>query len=138
MNFMDVLVDCLQQEMEDPRRVREVLYFLVMDLALKSKKLTERKAWEILGSLIAIVAKTKSFPDFATIKGVSSKINSEHRERIPRTSESLFSLKWFELGEASVKEFLSSQAWKGLPGFGEENSLPGNVPGKVRNRDANF
>ena len=119
MKFIDVLVETLQQGSRDPRRAREILYFLVMDQALRSKTLSERKSWEIIGSLIAYVGRERHFPKPAQLKTIKSSINSLHRDQDPRTSEILVSLRMFELGEAAVKKFLMERAWKGFPGVTE-------------------
>ena len=116
MNFIDALVDCLLLEAKDPRVMREVLYFLVMEQALKAKRLSIRKDWELIGSLIAFLGRKSRFPTTLEIEDLKSSINSLHRERRERTSDSLFSLKMFELGERAVKKFFTETAWKGFPG----------------------
>jgi hypothetical protein len=90
-----------------------------MDLAVRSTKVSERKAWETISLLIAIVSKTGRFPVEADLKTVRSQVNSLHREKENRTSDLIFTLKMFELGERELREFLSAKAWDGLPGFGE-------------------
>lgn len=122
MKFIDILVATLQKECNNPSREKEVLYFLLMDLALKSDKLTERKAWETLASLVSIVWKDRKFPSFETIKAIMADSNKIHRLGEPRTSSVLFSLREIEWGEQAVKKFLAEHAWKGLAGFDEDGT----------------
>jgi hypothetical protein len=122
MKFIDILVEVCRDATSSPVRIKELLFFFTMDLALKSKKLSERKAWETLGSLISLIFKQKRFPNSAEIDLVKNQVNSLHREKNTRTSDVLFSLKMFELGEAEVKKFFNSRAWKGMPGFKEDGT----------------
>jgi hypothetical protein len=41
------------------------------------------------------------------------------------------SLKMFELGEASVREYLDADAWKGMPGFGPDEKESWKKPKRV-------
>jgi hypothetical protein len=116
-NLQDILVEALQRAASKPEISREVLYFLVMDSALKCDKLSERKAWELIAHLIASISKHHRFPDGAELSRLQAGINARHRSRKEGTSDLLTSLKMFELGEASVREFLDADAWKGMPGF---------------------
>ena len=122
MKFIDFFVEQAQRAMSDTRQMREVLYFLIMDQALKSKNLSSRKAWEVIGSLVAFVGKNGKFPDAGKIRRFKSSINSKHRNLEPRTSSVLESLKMFELGELSLKKFLEKAAWKGFPGVDERGN----------------
>jgi hypothetical protein len=122
MKFIDFFVEQLQQGLSDPRQMREVLYFLIMDQALRSKNLSGRKAWEIIGSLVAFVGKNGKFPDADEMKSFKASINSKHRNLGPRTSRILESLSMFELGELAVKKFLDKSAWKGFPGVDERGN----------------
>ena len=117
MKFIDILIEATQKAVSKPEQEKEILYFFLMDLALKSRKLSERKAWETLASLVAIVWKDRKFPSNKDILAVKASINSKFRENIPRTSGSLFSIRKFELGEAALKKFFNETAWKGMPGF---------------------
>jgi hypothetical protein len=122
MKFIDILVDTLLNECKNRDQVKEVLYFLVMDLALKSNSLSERKVWETLASLISIIMKDRKFPSFKIINALKAETNSIHRSGEPRTSTILFSLREIEWGEAAVRKFLAEKAWKGLPGFDEDGT----------------
>ena len=122
MNFIDSLIGTIQLEISKTENVKEVLYFFLMDLALKSKKLSERKAWELIASLVSLVWKDRKFPSFERLNSEKSEINSLHRENIPRTSGVMYSIKEYELGEAAVRKFLAEKAWKGMPGFNEDGT----------------
>ena len=120
MKFIDILVARLREELDQPARIREILISLCMELAVKSTTLPERKAWEIISLLISFVSKSGVFPDPTQILRIRSLVNSQHRESSYRTSDLMFTLKMFELGEHTLKEFLSKNAWDGMPGFGEQ------------------
>jgi hypothetical protein len=122
LKFIDILVETIQKACNDPSQEKEVLYFLIMDLALKSDKLIERKAWETLASLVSSVWKERKFPSLQEIEALKAKTNSIHRSGEPRISRVLFSLREIEWGEASVKKFLAEKAWKGLAGFDEDGT----------------
>ena len=117
MNFIDALVDSLLSQVKDPRQMREVLYLLVMEQSLKAKNLKAKKAWMMIGSLISFAGRESRFPTTAEIATLQSSINSSIREKIIRTSDCLFSLRMFELGEREVKKFFNNTAWQGLPGW---------------------
>jgi hypothetical protein len=121
MNFMDILIEALWKELDDPAKIRECLYLLIMDLASNCEKLSTRKSWEMIAALVAFVSKEEKFPSEDEISGFKAEINSQHRGSEIRTSNFLTSLKLYELGEAELREFLSMDAWRGLPGFSEEN-----------------
>ena len=116
-SLQDLLTEALQRAASKPEISREVLYFLVMDSALKCSKLSERKAWELIAHLIALIGKHHRFPSDAELSRLKSDLNARHRSRHEGTSDMLTSLKMFELGEASVREYLDADAWKGMPGF---------------------
>lgn len=119
MRIIDLIIDKLESEFNNPARIREILITLVMDLAVRSTTISERKAWETISLLISAVSKTGRFPDDETLQLFKSSINSIHRDNKERSSDLIFTLKMFELGEQEMREFLSNRAWDGLPGFGE-------------------
>jgi hypothetical protein len=120
LKFIDILIETLEREISNPSQIKEILYFLIMDLALKSNKLSERKAWETIASLVSLVWSTKRFPSADDLTTLRSEVNSLHRNKNDRTSFIFDSLKMFELGEASVRKFLHEKAWKGLAGFDDD------------------
>jgi hypothetical protein len=119
LRIIDLIIDKLESEFNNPARMREILITLVMDLAVRSTTISERKAWETISLLISAVSKTGKFPDEETLQTIKASISSLHRNREERTSSLIFSLKMFELGEHELREFLQARAWDGLPGFGE-------------------
>ena len=122
LNFEDALVEGILQKIRSPEHIKEVLYSLIIDLALKAKNLKSRKAFELIGALIALVYRDGSFPDTEVLTRLKSEINFNHRNREFRTSEVFETLYDLELGEREVKKFLHERAWKGMPGFNEDGT----------------
>lgn len=122
MRFIDVLVDMVQKAIRTPEQEKEILYFLLMDLALKSKGLSEQKAWKSLALLVSRVWLNRTFPSDSEIHEIKASINRDSRRKENRTSNFLFSLEDFEMGEAAVKKFFAERAWKGMAGFDEDGT----------------
>jgi hypothetical protein len=117
MKVLDILIESIQQAVgDDPRQMREVLYFLIMEQALKSENLQSKKGWMTIGSLVAFAGRERRFPKPAELRAIKSSISSALRNAETRTSCILYSLTEYELGEHLLKKFLEKDAWKGLPG----------------------
>jgi hypothetical protein len=122
MKIIDLLVDMVQKAIRSPEQEKEILYFLLVDLSLKSKSISERKAWMTLALLVSRTWSDRKFPSDLELKKLKSQVNRDFRNNETRTSSFLFTLEDFEMGEAAVKKFLHERAWKGLAGFEEDGS----------------
>ena len=119
--MFDKFVLALTQELKNPTRMIECLHSILLELTLTSPKLSSRKNFEFVNSLIAIIAKENNFVSLETLKTLRSNIKDKYRGNFEvRASDFDFTVRDIEFGELSVKRFLAAKAWKGLPGFGEE------------------
>ena len=123
MRIIDILVDTILDSLSTPAQMKEVLYLLLMELSLRSESISERKAWEVIASLVSLTFSIRRFPSPEELVTIRKNVNKAHRLDEKRTSLIFETLKMYELGEAAVKKFLHSKAWKGMPGF-EEDGTP--------------
>ena len=133
MRIIDFFIDAVRNGIKTPEHEKEILYFFLMDLALKSKQVSERKAWEFLALLVSIIWKERKIPSLDAVNDLIKIIKAKFRQSSPplngegnintRTSKYLYTLDDFELGERALRRFLSERAWKGMPGF-EEDGTP--------------
>jgi hypothetical protein len=71
-----------------------------------------------LGGLISHIIQVGKFPTDDEFNGIRSNVNKLHRDRPNSTASELAEwLRAFSIGEAEVKNFFDSTAWKGTPGF---------------------
>ena len=123
ITLTEFFLEALKKARRNPEQEKEILYFFLIDLALKSKKLSEQKAWKTLAVLVSLIWKDKCFPTDPQIAEAKASVNRSSRNKESRTSGALYSIEDFEMGEAAMKKFFNSQAWKGMPGF-EEDGTP--------------
>ena len=117
MKFIDILYETLIREFRSPEQQFEIINLLLIDKALKSATVTERKAWYAAALLVRQIKSSRKVPTCEELNTIRASVNRCTRSKEPRTTGVLYSIEELELSEAAVRKFLHEHAWDGLPGF---------------------
>jgi hypothetical protein len=115
-----IILEEIWQRISDPLQLQEIVFTILAELMVRSPSLSERKGWYLVSSLTHAVAAKKSMPSREDLLALRGAASEAFRNREIRTSDQLWSLKLFELGERAVREFLERHAWDGMPGFEDQ------------------